>query len=123
MTRRRGLGLLVRVAAVVLVVYALRRVDFHRVVDALRRAVPSDARSARSGAGEPSAAIGPCVDLNSANRADLQRIVHIGGDRSRQIMEQRLVSPFVSLEDLDRVTGIGPGAIEDIRRQGLACAR
>jgi DNA uptake protein ComE-like DNA-binding protein len=111
-----------RVAVVVVGIYALRRVDFHRVVDALRRAVPSDTHSTRSGAGEPSAALGPCVDLNSANRADLQRITHIGEDRSRQIMEQRLVRPFVSLADLDRVTGIGPGAIEDIRRQGLACA-
>lgn len=128
MSPRRLISLLVKLAALGLVVYAARTVDFRSLVRRIGGAFATAGTPAASAAPETDdtaapAPVGPCVNLNTADRADLERIVHVGGDRSRQIMEQRLVKPFASLEGLSRVTGVGPGTIEDIRRQGLACVR
>ncbi len=129
------MSLVVKLAALALVVYAARTVDFRGLFHRLARPLattetPAPAAESPETTGEPATradrplpAVGPCVDLNSADRSDLERIADIGADRSRQIIEQRLVKPFSSLDDLVRVTGVGPGTIEDIRRQGLACVR
>jgi len=60
----------------------------------------------------------PCVDLNTASRDDLQRIVHIGPGRADQIMALR---PLASVEDLLAVSGIGEARLQDILEEGLAC--
>lgn len=103
----------VKLAALAVVVYGARHVDIHRLLASVE--TPDYQRVAP--------AAGPCVDLNSASRADLMRIVHVDGDRSREIMEHRLVQPFRSLDDLDRISGMGDGWIQDVRSQGLACVR
>jgi len=59
-----------------------------------------------------------CVDVNAASLERLQDIVHIGPERARAIVELR---PLASLEDLTRVSGIGPARLADIIEQGLAC--
>ncbi|MDP2480795.1 MAG: helix-hairpin-helix domain-containing protein [Candidatus Palauibacterales bacterium] len=126
MSIRKLVSLLVKLAALGLLVYAARTVDFRGLVRRLGRPLAApESPASPPGRQEPRAqeppAVGACVDLNAADRADLERIVHVGGDRSRQIIEQRLVKPFASLDDLLRVPGVGPGTISDIRRQGLAC--
>jgi DNA uptake protein ComE-like DNA-binding protein len=124
MTIRGLLSFVARAAILGIIVYAALHVDFRRLVEATRWSAPSE-RSEPSVGESPSKdalpAVGPCVDVNTASRSDLERIIHIGANRSREIMERRLVRPFSSLDDLRRVTGLGTGDLEDIRRQGLAC--
>ncbi len=62
------------------------------------------------------AAVGS-VNINSASLEELQGIVHIGEARAQEIKEER---PFDSLDDLTRVTGIGPSRLKDIRDEGIA---
>lgn len=57
------------------------------------------------------------VNINTATVEELQEIVHIGESRAKEIIGLR---PFSSLDDLDRVTGIGPSRLDDIKAQGVA---
>jgi competence protein ComEC len=59
-----------------------------------------------------------CVDLNTASRERLQEIVHIGPERAEEIERLR---PFRRVEDLQRVTGIGPARLRDVIAEGVAC--
>jgi hypothetical protein len=59
-----------------------------------------------------------CVDINTASSEDLQRIIHVGEVRALGIISLR---PFSSVQDLDRVSGIGPSWLDDILAQELAC--
>lgn len=60
------------------------------------------------------------VELNTAPLEDLERVVHIGPARAREIMELREARPFRSLDDLKRVSGLGEKRIEEIKQEGLA---
>lgn len=57
------------------------------------------------------------VDINTAGLEELQEIVHIGPDRAGQIIKLR---PFKALDELTKVSGIGPARLDDIKRQGKA---
>ena len=59
-----------------------------------------------------------CIDLNAASYERLQRIVHVGPERAREIERRR---PFPSVYALLRVPGIGAARLRDIRDEGLAC--
>lgn len=59
-----------------------------------------------------------CIDLNTATRAELSRLVHIGEARAQRIIELR---PFRSLNELTRIPGIGPARAREIEEQGLLC--
>lgn len=61
-----------------------------------------------------------CIDINSANIDDIQKIIHFGPARAEELIEKR---PFSSVEDLTRISGIGPSRIEDIIEQDLACVK
>lgn len=59
------------------------------------------------------------IDLNSAPPAELELLPRIGPALAARIVEDRQArGPYRSLEDLDRVRGIGPLTIEKLR--GLA---
>jgi competence protein ComEC len=58
------------------------------------------------------------VDINSAGFDALQRIIHIGPERAQQIPNLR---PFRSVDAMDRISGIGPARLADIKAQGVAC--
>lgn len=58
------------------------------------------------------------VDINSASASALQRIHQVGPARAQQILALR---PFRSVDDLTRVSGIGPAHLAAIKGQGLAC--
>ena len=58
-----------------------------------------------------------CVDINSADVETLQEIAHIGSDRAQELVSLR---PFNSVEQMGRITGIGPARLQDIIDEGLA---
>jgi DNA uptake protein ComE-like DNA-binding protein len=58
------------------------------------------------------------VNINTSSSKELQRITHVGEARALEIMSLR---PSRSVQDLDRVSGIGPSRLADILAQGLAC--
>lgn len=80
-------------------------------------AAPAVAPSTTRPAPAPAAAAG-CIDINRASEGDLTRIVHVGPERARGIVAGR---PYDSLEQLSRVSGIGPARLRDILNEGLAC--
>ena len=61
-----------------------------------------------------------CVDINTADLAALDQIIHIGPSRAADIIALR---PFATVADLTRVSGISSARLADIVDQGLACVR
>lgn len=59
-----------------------------------------------------------CVDLNTADLEELQRIIHIGPARALAVIEWR---PFTRVEELGRINGIGKTRLVDVLEQGKAC--
>lgn len=59
-----------------------------------------------------------CIDVNTASHDKLQHIVHISAVRATDLIRLR---PFANLDDLTRISGIGPARLSDIRVQGKAC--
>jgi len=55
------------------------------------------------------------VDLNVASAAELEALPGIGAAKAAAIIEERQVRPFVSVEDLERVRGIGPALVAELR--------
>ena len=60
----------------------------------------------------PVKAAGNLVNLNTAPQGELEALPGIGPALARRIVEAR---PFRSVEDLDRVKGIGPKRLEVLR--------
>lgn len=61
---------------------------------------------------EAGGAIGPPVNLNSASAAELEALPHIGTAKAAAIVANR---PYASVDDLERVPGIGPATLDDLR--------
>jgi len=63
------------------------------------------------------------IDINTALKEGLIKIIHIADARANQIIELRAERLFESLDDLARVKGIALGGshLADIKEQGLAC--
>ncbi len=60
---------------------------------------------------------GPGVDLNQANAEQLQTLPGIGAELARRILEEREQNgPFLYVEDLLSVKGVGPKMLEKLRR-------
>ena len=58
------------------------------------------------------------VDLNRADADELASLPRIGPALARRIVADREANgPFRSLEDLDRVRGVGPGVLAAIRAE------
>ncbi len=56
------------------------------------------------------------VDVNRASVGDLMSLPSIGAVRAEAIVLERIRrGPFRSLDDIDRVDGLGPGACESLR--------
>lgn len=54
----------------------------------------------------------PPLDINTASESELQRLPGIGPAMAKRIVEAR---PFTSVDDLDRVKGIGKVTLEKLR--------
>ena len=57
----------------------------------------------------------PPIDVNAADAAELVRIPGVGPVTAQSILAARADRPFASVNDLDRVRGIGPKILEKIR--------
>jgi competence protein ComEA len=55
------------------------------------------------------------IDVNHASAAELQRLPGVGPVLAQRIITEREKKPFRSLEDLRRVSGIGPKTLEKLR--------
>lgn len=59
---------------------------------------------------------GEMININTAAQADLERLPGIGEVRARAIVAYREENgPFLTLDDLLRVSGIGSGILEGLR--------
>ena len=59
-----------------------------------------------------------CVDLNHAEIAELQQLIHIGRTRAEHIVDQR---PWADVDSLQGLPGLGSARIKDLKDQGLVC--
>ena len=67
---------------------------------------------------------GETININVADVYDLQRLPGIGEARARDIVADREKNgPFQTVDDLDRVSGIGPGIIDGLREYAEAGAQ
>ncbi|HJZ54519.1 MAG TPA: helix-hairpin-helix domain-containing protein, partial [Gemmataceae bacterium] len=57
----------------------------------------------------------PPINVNTASAAELQRLPDVGPVVAKAIIDARSATPFRSVEDLDRVKGIGPKRLDKIR--------
>jgi competence protein ComEA len=55
------------------------------------------------------------VDVNAAGAAELASLPGIGASKAAAIIAEREKKPFSSVEDLERVRGIGARTVEDLR--------
>lgn len=58
------------------------------------------------------------IDINTASLQELDKITGIGPKYAQAIIDNR---PFSSIDDLLKVKGIGPKTLQKIKDQGLAC--
>ena len=59
---------------------------------------------------------GETININTADVYDLQRLPGVGEKRALDIIAWREEhGPFQAVDDLDRVSGIGPGILEGLR--------
>ena len=59
-----------------------------------------------------------CIDINTATVDSLLRIVHVGETRAAELI---LLRPFGSVNDLERIAGLGGARVQEIVEQGLVC--
>lgn len=55
------------------------------------------------------------VKLNSASQTELESLPQIGPSKAKAIINYRDQHPFKSIEELDKVKGIGPKTMEQLR--------
>jgi competence protein ComEC len=67
---------------------------------------------------EPAGCRADQIDINTAPVTIAVEIIHISTARAEELVDLR---PFTSVDDLTRISGIGPARVEDIKSQDLAC--
>lgn len=60
-------------------------------------------------------ATGARVDINSATIEQLVALPGIGESKAAAIIEERSIAPFTSVDDLERVKGIGHSTVSELR--------
>jgi len=58
------------------------------------------------------------ININTATLSQLDELTGVGATYAQRIIDGR---PYSSVDDLDRVKGIGPATIQKIKEQGFAC--
>jgi len=109
-------------AAVVLLFMGVRFVTEQRgqtgpwLVEVERHDSPDTSDSVDSSNRPDSLLENEVIHLNTASRYDLERLPGIGETRAKAILNYRQEhGPFQSVDDLLQVSGIGPGALEELR--------
>jgi competence protein ComEA len=72
-------------------------------------------RASPQGSSKKEAQLTHPIDINRATAAELQRLPAVGPKRAQQILEERQKRPFASVDELRRVSGIGPKTLERLR--------
>ena len=57
----------------------------------------------------------PPINVNTATADELQRLPDIGAVKAQAIVASRATAPFQTVDDLDKVKGIGPKTVEKLR--------
>jgi competence protein ComEA len=79
-------------------------------------AQPATVRKSKSSSGgTKKPALGELIDINRATVEQLQKLPNIGQKRAQAIVEERGKRPFVSVDELRRVKGIGPKILDQLR--------
>ena len=88
-----------------------------QVTAAQRPPIAEEASSREDDSSGPDSLLpGERIDINSADVYDLQRLPGIGEKRARDIITYREEhGPFQTVDQLDEVSGIGPGILEALR--------
>jgi competence protein ComEA len=58
---------------------------------------------------------GGLVNINTATQAELESLPGIGPATAQKIIAHRQSEPFQTIDDLDKVSGIGPSKMNDVR--------
>lgn len=85
--------------------------DFDRIAELREEQRADDRKLKLSGGTDKDEESGP-IDLNTASQEDLERLKGIKSKLAQRIVEQR---PYKSIDDLSRVSGIGPKLLEKLR--------
>lgn len=116
LTRVRGIG-----PATVQRILSHLRIESHSVAMTTTGRPGPDGRTEPASPRRPTESKKPLVDVNHADPTALQSLPGVGPALARRIVEARDEKPFSSLEDLQRVRGIGPATLK--RLKGLATVR
>jgi competence protein ComEA len=57
------------------------------------------------------------IDVNTADATALAELPGIGPAKAAAIVAERKVKPFASVEDLQRVRGLGPATVEALKER------
>ena len=60
-------------------------------------------------------ALKDAIDVNHASAEELQKLPGIRPKMAQRIIDERAKAPFKSVDDLRRVSGIGPKTLEKLR--------
>ena len=80
-----------------------------------RRPMSPGSTSRSTGTGAKLQPGDPPIDVNMADTTDLMRLPGVGPKMAHNIVAARAEKLFTSVEDLDRVKGIGPKTLEKLR--------
>ena len=82
------------------------------MIDALKNRIEQDRKNCSQSVTIKSERL---INLNTATKEELDSLPGISGKLAEKIIAARQKKPFTSLEDLDRVSGIGQGKINRLK--------